>query len=1065
MDRSIQRDRSTSPARSLFSRLSRPVTPIRTLASPPLTHEEAEELISPYQYHSGYTYANSLLYRDSMADSDVYEIPNLARGLDRPRYTTVKLIKRVTVWERIWIFLQSFASFLWSSTASTTALIGFLLKLLLTILSIPVYILVLGFIYPVYLITRYAIWKTHFVCWKIVSAIGIVKRHVHFSDLDTIKDHGFVSRYIEYYSGWGFVEGLINLLWEAAGPSKPWSFIEPFTVLIDDALTTTTFFPAPFRDYFFRWRSGFERQKILPNKLAAKLLEYTDEIRSKSLLSSTNGHPNAHRSKIEIDQTIVVSNGSPIKRHTITGSSSAMREEIENTRSLRNRTPVKAGQEPDNLTTTPTRRGRPRRNVTRRVGDTDDEGFESGTEKNSQREAFSKWSNERNRQQLGAFFTRIFDSVIYSFKYIKDFVAKFCRITFLLFVWTVEQIWSGFQTIFSPIQNAFYYIFYGKQTTGGYDLRSRYIPTNVGAEDETSANFLKNTEGHALRAYRSTTNTISRGTSSAIGGLSNGAKEAKKKINDWWWILPLILLLLLLFFAARNPQVQEKMQNVRSSMPVALQTAYDKTGNFFQSIWGFFTDCGNKIVNGFKDVLGRGNTFFFNLVTGFTRVITDSMTWLGDKVGACFGWVKTGSTSLFFEAFRFLANSFRSAFDFFQTGLSTVWRWFLSFWVTYGPSGAFGDAFSYSFGTAKTGVLMIKDWIFYIVNFASSTFVTVASGIKAGWEESKSHPTPPPVPKEPVLPYTEDIKKEPLIIDQSRERQISEADIDAKIQRTVASILENQVSTLIEKKIGLLLADIRHDYMSASKNQASQNQAELDSIKAQLKALQDIKVSILELQKTEGTSLDMSSLEAKINAAILKYNSDRTGIPDYALESAGGSVVSTRCSETYPQASRLEKLFNIPLWYSNYGPRTVIQRSSPALVPGECWAFTGGVGFLTIKLARPLRVTSISYEHVAKELTPDGQIQSSPKEMTFFAYKDVNDIQTRVKLGDFLYKDTGDSLQFFDITVDPGFPVEYVELQVDSNYGAPFTCLYRLRIHGKTMGPQTDDDILVHDEL
>lgn len=62
-----------------------------------------------------------------------------------------------------------------------------------------------------------------------------------------------------------------------------------------------------------------------------------------------------------------------------------------------------------------------------------------------------------------------------------------------------------------------------------------------------------------------------------------------------------------------------------------------------------------------------------------------------------------------------------------------------------------------------------------------------------------------------------------------------------------------------------------------------------------------------------------------ISAAILKYDADKTGLADHALESAGGSVISVRCSETYEHRTRRESIFGIPLWYKSYSPRTVIQ--------------------------------------------------------------------------------------------------------------------------------------------
>lgn len=49
---------------------------------------------------------------------------------------------------------------------------------------------------------------------------------------------------------------------------------------------------------------------------------------------------------------------------------------------------------------------------------------------------------------------------------------------------------------------------------------------------------------------------------------------------------------------------------------------------------------------------------------------------------------------------------------------------------------------------------------------------------------------------------------------------------------------------------------------------------------------------------------------------------------------AGGSILSTRCSETYETKTALISLFGIPLWYYSQSPRVVIQVRQPALAWG-----------------------------------------------------------------------------------------------------------------------------------
>ena len=76
---------------------------------------------------------------------------------------------------------------------------------------------------------------------------------------------------------------------------------------------------------------------------------------------------------------------------------------------------------------------------------------------------------------------------------------------------------------------------------------------------------------------------------------------------------------------------------------------------------------------------------------------------------------------------------------------------------------------------------------------------------------------------------------------------------------------------------------------------------------------------------TSCTGLSKAEVDAMIKAEVLKFWADRTGMSDFALESAGGSIMSTRCSETYYRRTAQLSLFGIPLWYASNSPRTVLQ--------------------------------------------------------------------------------------------------------------------------------------------
>uniref|UniRef100_A0A6I8P9I6 Sad1 and UNC84 domain containing 1 n=1 Tax=Ornithorhynchus anatinus TaxID=9258 RepID=A0A6I8P9I6_ORNAN len=183
-----------------------------------------------------------------------------------------------------------------------------------------------------------------------------------------------------------------------------------------------------------------------------------------------------------------------------------------------------------------------------------------------------------------------------------------------------------------------------------------------------------------------------------------------------------------------------------------------------------------------------------------------------------------------------------------------------------------------------------------------------------------------------------------------------------------------------------------------------------------------------------------------VNNALKLYSQDKTGMVDFALESGGGSILSTRCSETYETKTALISLFGIPLWYFSQSPRVVIQ---PDIHPGNCWAFKGSQGYLVVRLSMMIYPTAFTLEHIPKTLSPTGNITSAPK--VFSVYGLENEYQEEgLLLGQFTYDQAGESLQMFQAAKKPEKAFQIVELRISSNWGHPeYTCLYRFRVHGE----------------
>ncbi|XP_054991890.1 SUN domain-containing protein 1 isoform X2 [Sorex araneus] len=186
--------------------------------------------------------------------------------------------------------------------------------------------------------------------------------------------------------------------------------------------------------------------------------------------------------------------------------------------------------------------------------------------------------------------------------------------------------------------------------------------------------------------------------------------------------------------------------------------------------------------------------------------------------------------------------------------------------------------------------------------------------------------------------------------------------------------------------------------------------------------------------------------QAIVSKALKLYSQDKTGMVDFALESGGGSILSTRCSETYETKTALISLFGIPLWYYSQSPRVVIQ---PDIYPGNCWAFRGSQGYLVVRLSMTIHPTTFTLEHIPKTLSPTGNITSAPKD--FAVYGLENEYQEEGSLlGQYVYDQDGESLQMFHVLKRPEQAFQIVELQIFSNWGHPeYTCLYRFRVHGE----------------
>ncbi|XP_025986523.1 tetratricopeptide repeat protein 39C [Solenopsis invicta] len=195
-------------------------------------------------------------------------------------------------------------------------------------------------------------------------------------------------------------------------------------------------------------------------------------------------------------------------------------------------------------------------------------------------------------------------------------------------------------------------------------------------------------------------------------------------------------------------------------------------------------------------------------------------------------------------------------------------------------------------------------------------------------------------------------------------------------------------------------------------------------------------------------ALSLDTVRNMVRNELQTYDADKTGRTDYALESSGGAILSTRDTEPYSTGAPVLNLFGIPLCQQQNTPRAVIQTS---VLPGECWAFKGSSGSVVIRLLGRVHVSGVSLEHISSLISPTGETATAPKDFSIWGLTDLDD-KKPFSFGSFIYDNTGPPLQYFEVQNRANQAYEIIELKVHSNSGNPeYTCIYRIRVHG-TLG-------------
>ncbi|XP_056432936.1 SUN domain-containing protein 1 isoform X5 [Gadus chalcogrammus] len=263
------------------------------------------------------------------------------------------------------------------------------------------------------------------------------------------------------------------------------------------------------------------------------------------------------------------------------------------------------------------------------------------------------------------------------------------------------------------------------------------------------------------------------------------------------------------------------------------------------------------------------------------------------------------------------------------------------------------------------------------------------------------------------------------------ERYVSGADLRASLASLELSILRN-----VSKQLEQRLEQRRGEQVDEEEEEEEDDHNQRQTVVTQ---------TVVDSLNAAGAGVTEEEVQLMVRNALRLYSQDRTGLADYALESGGGSILSTRCSEAYETRTALLSLFGLPLWYFSQSPRVVIQ---PDVQPGNCWAFRGSTGYLVIRLSMKVQPTAFTLEHIPKALAPSGALRSAPRDFTVYGLDDEGQEEGQL-LGSYSYEEDGEAVQTYHVTEENEQAFQIIEVRILSNWGnQEYTCMYRLRVHG-----------------
>ncbi|KAM3821054.1 SUN domain-containing protein 3 [Vipera latastei] len=187
------------------------------------------------------------------------------------------------------------------------------------------------------------------------------------------------------------------------------------------------------------------------------------------------------------------------------------------------------------------------------------------------------------------------------------------------------------------------------------------------------------------------------------------------------------------------------------------------------------------------------------------------------------------------------------------------------------------------------------------------------------------------------------------------------------------------------------------------------------------------------------------SIEKNLKKLEQKLDEDIVQMTDYALQSAGATIVQSRTTRSYHYPDGNYSWMSFIIFPFVKSPDVILQ---PSYHLGNCWSFPGSQAETVIRLAKEIIPSAVTIQHISKKVSPTDKISSAPKDFAIYGLKAEEEKQGTF-LGQFTYDMEGFLIQTFQLKNESSELMRYIKLKVINNWGHPkYTCIYRLRVHG-----------------